>query len=196
LNDDVPSTQPLDDGSIRRGDALIKNFRLDVDGIWTVGVSSSPRALGNGGIYLNTQLNANSNGDYTLIISGVTPLVQQINIEVKPGSGEYAPVNPKAKGTIPVALLSSAEFNALDVKVDPASLTFGSTGDEKSLRRCGKDGEDVNGDGRLDLVCHFENQIANFSDDEDRGTVRGTTKDGRQFEGHGMLKVVPVKHEE
>jgi hypothetical protein len=196
-NNDVPSGQPLDDGSTSPKDSRIDNFRLDSDGIWTVGVSSFPRALGNQGLYTNTQFRGvNDNGDYILTISVVAPPVQQINIEVKPGSGDLAPANPKARGTIPVALLSSPEFNALDIKRDAKNLTFGSTGDEQSLRRCGKDGEDVDGDGRLDLVCHFDNQLANFADDEDRGTVRGTTNDGKRFEGHGMLKVVPVKHDE
>ena len=191
-NDDAP----VDPGSVSRLDARIENFRLDSDGIWTVGVTGLKRRLSDGGIYASgfTTVDAfRGNGDYTLTISGVTPSVQQISIEVKPGSGELAPVNPKARGTIPVALLSSAEFNALNVKMDAKSLTFGATGSEQSLRNCGKDGEDVNGDGRLDLVCHFDNQLAKFSEEDDRGTVRGVTSAGLPFEGHGMLKVVPVK---
>jgi hypothetical protein len=193
-NDDAPTVDP---GSNSRLDSRIENFRLDADGIWTVGVTGLKRRLGDGGIYTSTTLDAfRGNGDYTLTISGVTPSVQQISIEVKPGSGELAPANPKSKGTIPVALLSSADFNALQIKMDPKSLTFGSTGSEESLRRCGKEGEDVNGDGRLDLVCHFENQLAKFTEHDDRATVRGVTNAGLPFEGHGMLKVVPVKRDE
>ena len=50
------------------------------------------------------------NGSYKLIISGVTPpeLVQYMNIDIKPGGDEEARINPKAKGNIPVALLSQA----------------------------------------------------------------------------------------
>ena len=195
-NDDAP----VDPGSVSRLDSRIENFRLDSDGIWTVGVTGLKRRLSDGGVYASgfTVVDAfRGNGDYTLTISGVTPSVQQISIEVKPGSGgELAPVNPKSRGTIPVALLSSAQFNALDIKMDAKSLTFGSTGSEESLRKCGKEGEDVNGDGRLDLVCHFENQLAKFSEEDDRGTVRGVTNAGLPFEGHGMLKVVPVKRDE
>jgi len=196
LNDDVARSQGLDEGSTSLFDSRIDKLKLDKDGTWTVGVSSTKRPLGTGGILLGTALSGAANGEYTLTISGVTPSVLHINIEVKPGSGEFAPVNPKAKGTIPVALLSSAEFNALEVKIDPKTLTFGSTGIEQSLRRCGKEGEDVNGDGLLDLVCHFDNQLAKFAEDEDVGIVQGVTNAGLPFEGRGMLKVVPVKQEQ
>jgi len=192
-NDDVPMWQPIDAGSISRLDARLDNVRLQTSGIYTVGVSGYPARLNDGGAYADTRLLTNSNGAYTLIISGVSPNVQQINIEIKPGSGTHAPINPKAKGTIPVALLSSAEFNAMNV--DVKSLTFGATGGEASFSRCGKDGEDINGDGRLDRVCHFENQLAGFDLDDSTGIVKGRTNGGTMFEGRGMLKVVPVKRE-
>jgi len=184
---------PLDPGSISPSDARIDNFRLPANGTYTVAVSSWPNFLRSGGLSTVTGLNGQSNGSYTLIISGVTPAVQQINIEIKPGSGEFAPVNPKAKGSIPVALLSSAQFNALEV--DYPSLRFGATGNEISWVRCNKDGTDVDGDGRLDLVCHFDNQAAGFAPGDLEGIVRGKTADGRPFEGWGLLKVVPGKRQ-
>jgi hypothetical protein len=186
---------PLDPGSISPFDARIDNppCRLPVTGTYTVAVSSWPNFIRSGGLSTVTGLNGKSNGSYTLIISGVTPAVQQINIEIKPGSGEFAPVNPKAKGSIPVALLSSAQFNALEV--DYPSLRFGATGNEISWVRCDKDGTDVDGDGRLDLVCHFDNQAAGFDAGDLSGIVRGKTADGRPFEGRGLLKVVPGKRQ-
>jgi hypothetical protein len=190
----------IDAGSPTKLDSRIDNFRLDTDGVWTVGVTGLKRQLTDGGTFEPGFLTVDpfrGSGRYTLIISGVTPSVQQISIDVKPGSGrDPSPVNPKSKGTIPVALLSSAEFNALDVKTDVKSLKFGRTGNEESLRKCNDKGEDVNGDGRLDLVCHFENQLAKFIEEDDRGTVRGVTKAGLPFEGHGMLKVIPVTRDE
>ena len=190
--DDVPLSQPIDPGSINRLDPRIENVRLPVTGIYTVGVSGFPVQLLNGGVYSRTD--ARSNGSYILTISGVSLPVTQINIDIKPGSGETAPINPKSKGVIPVALLSSAEFDALTV--DLKTLTFGSTGNEPSYVRCNKNGVDFNGDGRLDLLCHFENQLTKFDSDDVRGTVKGRTLNGMQFEGRGMLKIVPVKREE
>src|SRR5262245_33591140 len=125
-NDDMPSSMPLDQGSSSRFDSYLK-VTLDATGIWTVGVSALPRKLTHGGIYTSTALTGSlTNGDYTLTISGVTPALQQIHIDVKPGSAGLAPVNPKAKGVIPVALLGSADFDPF--KIDVKSLRFGSTG--------------------------------------------------------------------
>jgi hypothetical protein len=175
----------------RIDDATINHVRLAKTGIYTVAVSTFPVNLTHGGLLLRT--NPATNGAYTLIISGVTPLMQHINIEVKPGSGDFAPLNPKAKGTIPVALLSNKDFNALDVEVNAKTLTFGRTGEEYSLKRCAKEGEDVNGDGYPDLVCHFDNETAKFRRGDLSGVVKGKTKSAKPFQGHGDLKTVVEK---
>ena len=189
--DDVPSGS-VDSGSISRFDARLDNVVLPVNGVYTVGVASSGRVFLPGGGLTAFVARSTSNGSYSLIISGVSPSMLQIGIEIKPGAGSIAPLNPKSKGNIPVALLSSADFDAL--QVDRNSLTFGSTGDERSLLRCGKDGEDVNRDGRPDLVCHFDNQAASFDPSDEEAVLRGTIG-GRPFEGRGWLKIVPVKQQ-
>lgn len=192
LNDDVLAqnydAKTLDEGSTSTRDARLDNVRLPASGYYIVGVTNAPRSFANGGIVKG---NWKENGDYTLIITGVTPDVQQINIEIKPGNDEFAPINPKAKGKIPVALLSSTEFNAMNVKTE--SLTFGATGNENSMSHCGGNGEDVNGDGRLDLVCHFDNQQAGFAVGDLEGVLRGKMTWGSRIEGRGILKVVPEK---
>ena len=180
---------PTDNDSTREEDPRLDALRLNASGTWTVGVAAHPMWFASGGTLTRTR--SLSSGEYTLTISGVSSPVQHINIDIKPGSAERAPVNPKAKGTVPVALLSSKDFNAADV--DPVSLSFGATGDEKSLRRCGKEGEDVNGDGLRDLVCHFDNEVAKFQRGDTVGVVKGKTKSGKAIEGRGDLKVVPEK---
>lgn len=188
-NDD-PGT--LDPGSSNGMDARLENVVLPASGTYIVGVSSYPRTFRNGGTLTSTSLNSLSNGSYTLVITGVTSSPEQhINIEIKPGNHEIAPINPTSKGNIPVALISSEEFDAL--KVDRSSLTFGASGHEQSLRRCGKGGQDVNADGLPDLVCHFDNQAAKFERGDLEGIVRGISGTGRPFEGRGRLKVVPEK---
>jgi hypothetical protein len=192
-------------------DAVIKNFQPQVAGMYTVGVTGYPCTLIDGGVLLGQRgaptcspNNTYSNGRYTLVISGVGSSLMQINIEIKPGGGtSTAPINPKSKGKIPVALLSSTDFNAVMVNVD--SLRFGPNGTEAKASSCGNDGEDVNGDGLLDLVCHFDNQSAGFSSTDAEGIVTGeasasvtssseTSTQGRRFEGRGFLKVMPVQH--
>lgn len=188
LNDDAPS---LDPGSISLSDSRIDNFRLPKTGNYIVGVSNYPRYFQSGAT-LTGALSQIQNGDYTLVLTrATTRQVQQISIDIKPGSTGLAPINPKSGGKIPVALLSSTNFNALTV--NQATLTFGRTGSEASLSQCGKDGEDVNGDGLPDLVCHFDNQKAGFQKGDTVGIVHGQTTAGAAFEGNGFLKVVPEK---
>lgn len=183
---------PVDPGSISRLDARLDLVFLPMTGTYTVGVSSGARGFRADGAVTSTTLGLLANGSYTLIISGVTAPMQLINIEIKPGSGELAPVNTKSRGNVPVALISYADFDApRDVDVDSKSLTFGARGNEMSLSRCSKEGTDVNGDGRLDLVCHFDNQTANFEPGDLEGILKGKTKAGTAFEGRGFLKVVP-----
>jgi len=189
-NDD--GGQPLDPGSIHAFDSRIVNFRLPTSGAYVVGVSSYPRRLVNGGTTSSTTVTgANANGDYTLVISGVTPPLLQISIDIKPGNDAITNINPKAQGKIPVALLGAADFTVQDVDQD--SLTFGHTGDEASLAKCPGDPTDVNGDVWPDLLCHFENQGAKFDPSDDEAILRGELNDGRKFEGRGWLKVKAVK---
>ncbi len=117
--------------------------------------------------------------------------VLQVGIDIKPGQRGIARINPKSRHVIPVALLSSRNFDAL--KVDVSSLTFGSTGDEKSLAKCYKRGVHANRDQRRDLLCLFENDVANFETTDEEAILRGRTEDGTPFEARGMLKVVAEK---
>ena len=186
MNDD----NSMDEGSTGRGDSRIDNFVLPATGYYTVGVSNFPRYFRDGGGVNFASYVAN--GDYRLEISGVSPAMMQISIEVKPGSeDDWAPINPKSRGKIPVALLSSSKFDAMSV--DISTLTFGFGGDEDSLSHCNKQGKDVNGDGMLDMLCHFNNVDAKFESDTLEGIVRGRTNMGTVFEGRGFLKVVPGK---
>ena len=188
--DDPPAGAALDSGSVSRLDSIITNFRLPATGSYTVGVSSYNRLFVNGGGTVNTTLRSNPNGGYRLLISGVSPPLLQINIDIKPGSGDVAPINPKSRGKIPVALLGASDFTVQEV--DPTSLTFGHSGDEASLAKCGEP-TDVNGDAWMDLLCHFENQNAKFAATDDEAILRGELHSGTKFEGRGWLKVVPVK---
>lgn len=109
-------------------------------------------------------------------------------IDIKPGSLPNS-INPKSKGTIPVAILSTATFDATK-EVDKTSLTFGKTGDEESLAKCTKSNEDVNGDGLDDVVCHFNTQDTGFQKGDTEGILKGKTKDGIPIEGKDSVNIV------
>jgi hypothetical protein len=185
MNDD---SYPVDTGSSSTYDSRITNFVLPSTGVYYVGVSHYPRYFRDGGVTLS---GAPANGDYHLVITGVSESILHINIAIKPGSDEVAPLNPKARGRVPVALLSGENFDPNNV--DAKSLTFGHSGDEPSLEKCSKPDTDINGDGKNDMVCHFDNQMGGFRKGDIEGVLKGAMKDGTMLEGRGLLKVVPEK---
>jgi hypothetical protein len=196
----VDDADDIDSGSTSIKDARIDKFTLPVTGKYYVAVTRfatffasskgiEPRTANYDGFSHYYGKVASNKGDYTLTVAHDAPPVQQIAIEIKPGSSGASPINPKSNGKIPVALLSSPLFAALNIDVN--SLTFGSTGNEKSLVKCNWTGDNVNGDGHVDRICHFDNQLAGFKHDDLEGILRGKTLDGTLFEGRGFLKVVP-----
>jgi parallel beta-helix repeat protein len=122
---------------------------------------------------------------------GCAPPVVQVTIDIKPGSDPNS-INPKSKGKIPVAILSTADFDVPN-EVDRDSLTFGPIGDEDSLAFCSPSPEDVNYDGYDDLVCHFYTQSAGFACGDEWGYLKGETVDDVPIEGSDSVRIVPCK---
>lgn len=186
-NDDTDS---LDPGSTSNKDARIDNFVLPATGVYYVGVSSAPRyfwATG-GGVNNRVAGETISLGDYDLAITGVSPATVQISLDIRPGSKELVRINPKSNAKLPVAILSSTDFDA--TSIDPASLKFGASGYEDSLAKCNPVGQDLNADGRLDLLCHFEVKSMKLGEGDLEGILRGSAN-GVAFEGRGFLKIIP-----
>jgi len=73
-----------------------------------------------------------------------------VKIQIKPGSNSPVPINPRANGVIPVAILSTADFDA--TTVDPSTVRFGPNGAVNAQQ---PSFEDVDNDGRPDIVLHF-----------------------------------------
>lgn len=102
----------------------------------------------------------------------------------------------KGKDPIPVAILSAPDFDATEM-IDEKSLTFGATGDEKSLIRCKKKGKDVRvdkaRDGMKDLVCYFRPDLAGFQAGDVQAFLKGNLVGGGEIEGSASLKTFEVK---
>ena len=111
-----------------------------------------------------------------------------VGIDIKPGEA-LPSINQRSQGTTPVAILSSPTFNAPGMVV-PTSLTFGRTGNEHSLAFCNSVGDDVNGDGLPDLVCHFNTQEAAFGPGDTKGLMEGSTVDGKLFKGADAVRII------
>ncbi|HET8658133.1 MAG TPA: hypothetical protein VFM55_03945 [Micromonosporaceae bacterium] len=109
-------------------------------------------------------------------------------IDVKPRSLPSS-VNIGKEGTLPFAVLSTADLDAL-TDVDRASLRFGRTGTEESVISCATEGEDVNGDGRLDLICRADTRLAGLTCDTTVLLLTGRLTDGTRLNGEDDIKVV------
>jgi len=77
-----------------------------------------------------------------------------VTIDIKPGSWPNS-INTKAKGLVPVAILSGVGFDA--TLVDPSTITLLGAHPVKSSL------EDINGDGKLDLIVHFRTEEMGFA---------------------------------
>jgi hypothetical protein len=91
-----------------------------------------------------------------------------------------------------VAILSTTEFDA--TRVVPGSLRLagaGLQGTAPTPGRVDRHGDDVNGDGRADLVVEFEVERLQFTAHDTVAELWGWTNDGRPFTGSDMVRLVP-----
>lgn len=126
----------------------------------------------------------------TLVVSGSGNGPEEIQIDIKPGSYPNS-INLGSKGVVPVAILSSADFDA--TTVDPDTVVLAGAGvavrgkGNKSLAH----EEDVNGDGLMDLVCQVETENLDPGLQTGSAILNGETYDGILFEGSDEIIIVP-----
>jgi len=106
------------------------------------------------------------------LVLGETPLT--VDIDIKPGDAQNC-INVNANGVIPVAILTTASFDASTV--DAFSIELASA----SVKMKGKSGnagslEDIDADGDLDLVVQVVNEIE-LIEGQNTATLTGLTKD-------------------
>jgi hypothetical protein len=101
----------------------------------------------NGAVTTSTFHDSLGRQEGSVFVDCAVPLL--LKIIVKPGVVPHL-IDPATEPTVTVVVLSTAIFSAVKDTVLP-SLRFGVTGTENSIRSCGS--SDVDGDGRLDLVC-------------------------------------------
>ena len=106
--------------------------------------------------------------DYVEIIN-----VIGITIDIKPGS-EINSINPRSRGVIPVALLTTDNFDAMSV--DPATVEFGANDITTAPAHYAV--EDINDDGRDDYIFHFRTQQTGIDCDTESATLTGEAIDG------------------
>lgn len=138
---------------------------------------------------------------YTYAPVYLDTLGPDVVIDVKPGSDTNV-INLKSKGVVPVAILTSDNFDA--GTVDPKSVKFAQAAPVRWTL------EDVDGDGDKDMLFHFNTQDLVLVSDQEmnllsakaadvsasaakKATLTGKTADGYQVNGSDSVKIVSSK---
>jgi len=105
-----------------------------------------------------------------------------ITIDIKPGSDPNS-INLKSKGVVPVAVLTTGAFDASTV--DSTTVTFaGATPLRWAI-------EDVDSDGDVDMVFHFDTRALNLTATSIEATLTGLTAGGVPIQGMDSVNIVP-----
>jgi hypothetical protein len=108
----------------------------------------------------------------------------EVDIDIKPGSCPNS-INLKSKGKVPVAILTTSDFDADDV--DASTVEFEGASPTKWSKK------DVDKDGDKDLVLHFKTQELGLVKGDTEGELTGWTKDGTPISGSDSVRIVPPK---
>lgn len=142
-----------------------------------------------------------SNDDLSVDSDSITVRIR-VDVDIKPDTNQNS-VNPKKKGTLPVAVVQTSEFDP-PRNLDPASVHFGNPDDigfDTSTDQFTPQGgatpahdgghvEDVNDDGDDDLMFHFSVLDADFDSNDTEGELVGLTTDDVPVFGTDSVKIV------
>jgi glycerophosphoryl diester phosphodiesterase len=117
-------------------------------------------------------------------------LFVEVEIDIKPGSDSNS-INPFSRGVIPVAILTTEDFDALTV--DEETVRFGPAEAEKKHKQAHV--EDVEGDGDLDLVLHFRTHDTGMARGDTEACVTGESYEGVPIVACDSVRTVPPNHE-
>jgi len=105
-------------------------------------------------------------------------------VDIKP-DGYPNSINIGSKGVVPVAILSGPSFDAEDIVINSAVFAGA-----KPLRGSFKD---IDSDGDLDLILHFDAQSLKLAQDSTRATLTGQLTDGRLIKGSDSVRIITNK---
>lgn len=111
-------------------------------------------------------------------------------IDIKPSSGSN-PVNPRSKGVIPVAVLTTSTADGEPINFDATTVDALSAkfGPGEATEAHGKGHiEDVDNDGDIDLVLHFKTQQTGIQKGDTEASLTGETFDGQAITGTDAIR--------
>jgi hypothetical protein len=112
-----------------------------------------------------------------------------VSIDIKPNEFPNS-INLGSNGVVPVVILSSSIIDA--TTVNPTTITLA----EASVKLKGNGTpmasfQDVNADGRLDLVVQVSTTALQLSNGDTQATLTGLTFDGKSITGIDSVRIVP-----
>ena len=152
-------------------------------------IKGAPAACTNAPCYPNIWIGSITTNVATATVQNGPVTIQ---IDIKPGTTPNT-INLGSNGNVPVAILSSASFDA--TTVDPLSVTLA----DAKLKVKGKSNtpmfsiEDVNGDGLKDMIVHIDVQGLSLAVGETVAILKGKTKTGLLFQGQDTIRIVPSR---
>jgi hypothetical protein len=133
--------------------------------------------------------NPNGDGNWTDCFYNVTFKIYgpiPVELDIKPGSDPNA-INLRSKGSVPVAILTTAEFDASTV--DPTTVKFADASPLKWKMT------DVDFDGDIDMLLFFNTQALNLDETSTEGTLTGKTDAEIDIIGTDSVSIVPKDKE-
>lgn len=129
----------------------------------------------------------NGSGQLTTLVPGDSGII--VDVDIKPNSLQNT-IKLGSNGSIPVAILSSINFDAPS-QIDPLSLTVASA----TVRLRGKgtanvSSEDTNGDGLMDFIVHFDTEALDLTEDSQTVRLEGKLYNGRAIFGSDNVNVI------
>jgi len=172
-----PLTFSCDLGTVPVGDKVTVTVRV---------TTSGP------GDYDDTATVATDSADPDSGNNSATSGITVVAIDIKPRFFPNA-INPTDKGTVPVAILNTPDFNP--GIVDPDTVCFGDSGDlpQRNCQEFHRTGhrEDVDRDKDIDLLFHFVVNETGIDPVDTQACLSGKTTANRTIMGCDSIKTVP-----
>jgi hypothetical protein len=171
------------------GSARIEDGKLKVDFDGSAAVKSMGSVVP--GEVFATMQGSFKTGD--AVFSGQGSVYMLYPIDIKPGSYPNS-INPGAKGTVPVAILGTPDFDAATVDAATVKLA-GAPVKMKKKNEPMTSLEDVNNDGYPDMVVHIDTQKLKLDEEATVATLTGQTIGDTpdDIKGIDTVKVVDKK---
>jgi hypothetical protein len=135
--------------------------------------------LGDARIRINLSAAMNS-GEETVTVT-FHQVCPDVSIDIKPSSDPNS-INLKSKGVVPVAVLTTGDFDASTT--DPGTVVFAGASPLRWAL------EDVDNDGDMDMLFHFKTQELDL--DSTEATLTGDTSSGCPIIGTDTVNIVPT----